>query len=164
MEISTQPPDAWFGTWQGEDGRLCIVLTRPDASACAALVSVFNSSGRCLYGPSPATFRRHSEPSSRLASQRLDQLICELGSPGLGTTLHLLVSIPNAAPSTDAPLWVTAPMDALGATLVMHLDQGASFYEAVLGRWDDAVEAMDEDEGGWLRPYCPYRLVSGGPT
>jgi hypothetical protein len=142
----------YAGTWHGADGRFIFEITADSPP----LVSARKSSGEPMLAPKTAQFVASPNTLGDRAQTRLDKLEVELGTPGLGTTLRLMFAVENTDAEKSPHQWLYVPDDADPAQVRMHPEQGGSYYEAVLGPWDDFVENLDEDEGGWLRPYSVY--------
>ena len=81
------------------------------------------------------------------------KLALELGDEGLGATYTLQAIIDEDLASMSAQ----ALTDALGRCELLG-KHGASFYEAVLGYYDDYVEALNEADA-WSRPPTRYRRM-----
>ena len=92
---------------------------------------------------------------------RLGFVQVELGDPGQGTTYDLMLGWPNSDPDAFGGYqWIAAPPDAKLDDLRLFPEGGASFYEAVLGIWDEYVEEMNEAERGWIEPLSTYRIAT----
>lgn len=92
------------------------------------------------------------------ARARLGYVQVELGDVGQGTTYDLMLGWPNE--SASGYQWIAAPADAALDDLRLFPEGGASFYEAVLGVWDETVEEMNEAERGWIEPLSTYRVAT----
>jgi len=151
--FSAARPGCYAGIWHGADGRLIFEIQE----GAPMRVSARSSGGRVLLPEKPARYRPASDPKSDLPGQRLDVLEVELGTPGAGTTLRLMFAVENKDPARFGDrLWIHVPDGAPASSVRIHLEQGASYLEAVVGAWDDAVEDERAREGSWLRPYCIY--------
>lgn len=95
---------------------------------------------------------------SAVARDRLGYLQIELGEPGLGSTYDLMVAVKGAAGGKFD--WVRAPTAVPRAQLRLFPEGGASFYEAVLGAWDDFVEAI-RDGDRWMHPLSTWLPAEG---
>jgi|GEM_PF-2622519 len=145
-------PGCYAGIWQGRDGRLIFEIK----DSLPPLVSARSSDGENFLSEKSARFIPAPDPNASIAQRRLDVLEVELGSPGHGTTLRLMFAVKNTDARPGQSMWLHVPEGAPTSAIVMHLEPGPSFLEAVLGKWDDAVEELEAQEGGWLRPYCTY--------
>jgi hypothetical protein len=101
--------------------------------------------------------RTPGEEASESALKRLDWLSAELGAPNLGPTYRLYV----AAENTDTgryggkqwrPVLPDDPIEGIR----LFPEPGASFYEAVLGAWDDYVEDINAGIA-WVYPLSTWR-------
>ncbi len=143
-------PSRYVGRWVGADGRLTFDI----AAGSPPTVTAFDKNGNKHLDNVPAKFTPATKLSSGYAPERLDNLQLELGTANLGTTLRMLFCVESDDNTKFGGFqWVHAPEGTDIAKLRMHLDQGGSYYEAVLDPWDDFVENLNEAEGGWLRPY-----------
>lgn len=102
---------------------------------------------------------------SSYALSRIGYLQVELGMENLGTTYDLMF----AAPSSDLEasggfLW--RAVEATDAIEIVRIfpQGGASYYEAVLGAWDDFVEDMRDAEQSWITPLSTYRPATEEET
>ena len=99
--------------------------------------------------------------SDSYAKARLGFVQVELGDVGMGTTYDLMLGWENPDPNTHAGYqWIAAPPDAKVDDLRLFPQGGASFYEAVIGAYDDYVEEMNEAEQGWIEPLSTYRIAT----
>lgn len=122
-------------------------------------------SGAVLARDRPATWcpRAPDAVHSRNASRRLDRLSMELGDPGRGPTYELMFARENLAPETyDGLQWVPLEDTTPASEVRVFSQWGASFHEAVMGRFDDFVE----DENAlydWVFPLVNYRRADAAP-
>ena len=149
-------PRCYAGRWSGDDGRLIFEITADEPP----MVSAHGRDGREYLSPRPAKFRAATAHDGQQASARLDNLVVELGTPNLGSTLQLLFAVENDGSSPIPFQWLHVPDTAAADDVRLHLDQGGSYYEAVLGPWDDFVESLHSAEGDWLRPWAVYQRES----
>jgi hypothetical protein len=150
-----------LGAWTCTEGRLSLVIERrtPDA----IVVTVWLGLGeRVLVAARPARYRPRDPDagSSSSASARLDRLEVELGDVNLGPTYTLLIAGSNDDPSAwggfaARPL---LPKDA-PEDVSLFPEAGASYYEAVLGYYDDVAEA-EREAYSWRYPLGQYRRAS----
>jgi hypothetical protein len=153
MTKTTPMPSRYEGRWIGADGRIIFDIV----GGSPPRVSATDGKGFKYLDATPARFAPASDVNSRIAHHRLDTLHAELGEPGLGSTLRLMFCVANDDISKFGGLqWVHVPESADASEIRMHPEQGASYYEAVLGPWDDFVENLQAAEGDWLRPYNIY--------
>lgn len=150
-----------LGAWTCTEGRLSLVIARPKPDAIT--VTVWLGLGeRVLADARPARYRPRDPAagSSPNASARLDRLEVELGDVNLGPTYTLLIAGPNDDPSAwggfaARPLLPTdAPED-----VSLFPEAGASYYEAVLGYYDDVAEA-EREVHSWRHPLGCYRRAT----
>lgn len=140
--------------WVAEDETKSLQI---DAYEDAFRVTVWNGYGPKTYVREvPAQW--YPAKAGTLARDRLGYLQVELGDAGLGTTYDLMLGWPN--PTGEGYAWIKAPQDAKLEDLRLFPEGGPSFYEAVLGVWDDTVEEMNAVEQGWIEPLSTYRIAS----
>lgn len=128
------------------DGNLCVTLWRGLAE------SVLAENLPAEWHP-----REPDAAMSMSARRRLDYLCVELGQPGVGATYDLMFATENNDPAAFGGFrWrpVDTAADIQGVRLFPEL--GASFYEAVLGFWDDFIEAQRQADS-WVEPLSTYR-------
>jgi hypothetical protein len=128
----------------------------------ALRLTVWKGIGEAIHvddAPSKWHPRTPGAECERSARRRLDHLSVELGDPGKGTTYDLLfASESQNSEEFGGFQWRPVdPADALEDIRVFPTP-GASFYEAVLGVWDDYVEDMNQAErDSWIEPLSTYR-------
>lgn len=128
---------AMLGLWMAEDGSKMLSLWQDSAGIW---LNVFAG-----LGP-----RSHvsGRPVTIVAEAKLR---AELGEPGMGTTYEL-----SAVVAGEDGRWRPAtPQDSAAAVRLLGA-HGASFYEAVLGAWDDFVEDINAGDA-WAMPDTIYR-------
>ncbi len=150
-------PAVCFGLWVTEDGTRMMRIGRgPDG---LARVSVWSCDPfREHAGERPARWRPPvpSAGSSRSARDRIGYLEAELGEPGLGSTYVLMLATRNADPSACGGFeWGAVTGDTQRAEVRIFPEGGPSYYEAVLGYWDDFVEAI-RDGDRWMEPLSTW--------
>ncbi len=134
-----QAPQWLAGRWEGIDGPLVVELACDGAGAWTAIFS--RPDGTTLCDARPVTFhpRRAGAQTSEFARVRLDRLEVELEAPGSGPTYRLLIGAPS---SSDTGLaWIAFGEDHDPAQVRLFGERGASLHEAVLGVWDEVIEA-----------------------
>lgn len=103
---------------------------------------------------------RGPNPCAESPRERLDTLMVELGPPGLGTTYDLMVAAPNDDPAAFGgkawrPVYPNDPIE----TIRLFPEHGGSYYDALLGPWDDvSIEHREADEW-WIHPYSDYAVL-----
>ena len=126
-----------LGLWFAEDRSKTLVVW---AEGDGLKVNVFRGLG-------PQT-----HATGRPAKRQPDgSALTELGEPGMGTTYTLRLVARDAA----GHLRAATPDDDADSVRVLG-EHGASFYEAVMGPWDDFVEALN-DADAWAMPSTLYR-------
>ena len=101
--------------------------------------------------------------ASRNARQRIGYLQVEVGTPSLGTTYDLMPAMRNGDPSTFGGFeWIPLAPDTARADVRLFPEGGASYYEAVLGYYDDTVEAEREADE-WMQPLSTWLPVQSEP-
>ncbi len=158
------PADLVGPLWVAEDGRLSFQLT---ANAHGDVeIDLWRRLGpeRWLQRR-PTSWTPRQQDDSPIARRRLDTLQAEIDAPGLGPTYDLLFAQANDGANDGASdsatrhggfQWVGRQADTPLAELRAFPELGASFYEAVLGPYDDAIE--EEREGtAWAMPYSTFR-------
>lgn len=98
-----------------------------------------------------------AEDSDR-ARDRLGLLQVETGAPGLGSTYDLMLA--TARTGSGKYDWVRVSEGTPRAALRLFPEGGASYWEAVLGPWDDVVETI-RDADGWMQPLATWRPARG---
>lgn len=147
-------PPQFAGLWRDADGRLHLEFAfDPDGTP---RVTVWAPGGRLHVLEAKGTWVPHTDVQSLNATTRLDHLRVELGSEGLGSTLHVLFCVEQVEPVPGMPAlqWITAPRDTPRAEVRIHLDQGGSFYRVAMDPWDELLQDIEDGEGGWLRPFA----------
>ena len=162
LELPSAPPAVCFGLWVTEDGTRAMRIAhgadglasvtvwacnphRPYASDCAA-----------KWHPPVASAR-----SSRSARERVGYLEADLGlgELGLGSTYVLMVAARNADPSACGGFdWGAVTDDTPRAEVRIFPERSAGYYEAMSGYWDDAAEAL-RDEDSWMQPLSTWLPV-----
>lgn len=151
-------PEVCFGLWITEDHTRALRVDRaPDG---AVRVSVWRRRDLAAHlVDRPATWHPPVASAARSADakSRVGFLQVEVGDPGLGTTYDLMVACPAAHDSGFA--W--GPLtDGVARDAVRIFPQGgASYYEAVLGAWDDVVEDLRAADA-WMQPLSTWRPAS----
>lgn len=104
----------------------------------------------------PVSWSPRRREGSEIARERLDVLQAEIGAPGLGPTYDLLIARANDDERRHGGFqWVGRDAATPLADLRAFPELGASFYEAVLGAFDDAIEREREDTA-WAMPYSTF--------
>lgn len=154
------PPAVCFGLWVTADGTRAMRIG--GGADGLARVSVWACHPyRELAGDRPARWHPPvaGAKSSRDARQRIGYLEAELGDPGLGSTYSLMLATRNEDPSTCGGLeWGAVTDDTRRAEVRLFPEAGPSYYEAVLGYWDDFVEAI-RDGDRWIEPLSTWLPV-----
>lgn len=161
-------PSVCFGFWLSEDGTRAMWIT---ATGDAVEVSVWRRGDPApLYlDRRPARWRppKPDAASSSYARDRLGYLQVEVGEPGLGSTYDLMVATRNEDPSAFGGFhWRPITADTSREEVRIFPEGGASYYEAVLGYYDDFVEAI-RDADSWMQPlstWCPASLADVIPA
>lgn len=154
-------PRVCFGAWRSEDGSraMHIVATTDDDGREAIAVSVWRvADGGALMTRRPGKWRapRVGAEASAYARERLGFVQVEVGLPGLGTTYDLMVARANPEPGTRGGYqWIRLAPETARADVRLFPEAGASYYEAVLGYWDDYVETL-RDADAWMQPLSTW--------
>ena len=148
-----------LGCWVAEDATKSLEIRAGEGGALR--VTVWEGLGGApLAEDRPATLHppEPGREADGYARARLGYLQVELGDPGLGSTYDLMVGYPSDDPSaTGGFAWGRLPSGGDPSRLRLFPEMGASFYEAVLGAWDDFVEEARQAEGHWIEPLSSYR-------
>lgn len=154
------PPEVCFGLWVTEDGTREMRISR--GTDGLARVSVWaRDPHREHIADRPARWHPPvvSAASSQSARERIGYLDAELGDPGLGSTYSLMLATANEDPSACGGfVWGAVTGDTPRHAVRMFPEGGASYYEAVLGYWDDFVEAIREGDR-WMQPLSTWLPV-----
>lgn len=152
-------PAACLGLWLSEDGTRAMRITAtPDAVQvsvwrCADLAALHLDQRPAKWHPP-----RSDVATSANARDRLGCLQVEVGEPGLGSTYDLMIATRNMDPSAFGGFdWRPIRADTSRDDVRLFPEGGASYYEAVLGYYDDVVEAI-RDADSWMQPlstWCP---------
>lgn len=150
-------PSVCLGLWLSEDGTRAMRIT---ATADAVEVSVWpcGDPAALHLDRRPAQWRppKPDATSSRHARDRLGYLQVEVGEPGLGSTYDLMVATHNDDPSAFGGFhWRPIAADTTRDAVRLFPEGGASYYEAVLGYYDDVVEAI-RDADAWMQPLSTW--------
>ncbi len=98
--------------------------------------------------------------ASESTSKRLDCLSAELGEPNLGPTYRLYVAAENTDPTQyGGKQWRPVLPEDAASGVRLFPEYGASYYEALLGKWDDFVEDINAGEE-WVYPLSTWRPAS----
>ncbi len=98
------------------------------------------------------------EKSQKLASHRCGMLEAELGDRGLGCTYRLYFTAPGPEPKTFD--WCAVLSTTTPAEVRVFPESRGSFYDAVLGHYDDFAEELRDAETHWVGPLSTYRVAS----
>lgn len=154
-------PDDLLGFWVCEDGTKSLHIARGRQSDGERLwVDVWKGLGEEQHLERAITswVPRRKGAEGGPGRARLGYLNVELGEPGLGTTYALMLAYPNEDKSTWGGYdWRAFPADGDPKRARLFPEGGASFYEAVLGAWDDFVEDLRDNEQDWIEPLSTYR-------
>lgn len=132
-----QVEEQLLGLWIAEDKSKALVVW---AEGGGLKVNVFRGLG-------PQT-----HVTGRPAKRQPDgSALTELGEPGMGTTYTLRLVVRGE----DGHLRRANPDDDADSVRVLG-EHGASFYEAVMGPWDDFVEDLNAADA-WAMPATLYR-------
>jgi hypothetical protein len=150
-------PDVCFGLWLSEDGTRALQIAR---EGDAVIVTVWRrADGLQHLALRPATWHAPdpSASASPDAKRRLGYLQVEVDTPGLGSTYDLMLACRNADPSQYGGFdWRPAPPEFPREHARLFPQGGASYYEAVLGAWDDFVEPIRSADR-WMEPLSTWR-------
>ena len=150
-----------LGFWVAEDESKSLQILLDEG---ALRVTVWRGLGPELHIEAHAAKWHPPDPersADRSARARLGYVQVELGEEGHGTTYNLMVGWPNRDPERCGGYqWIAAPPEASADELRLFPEGGPSFFEAVLGVWDEYVEEMNEQERGWIEPLSTYRLAT----
>ncbi len=149
--------DDYCRTWAAEDGSKQLTIWRDTTREI--LVTVTAADGTTLASERPTKWipRTLDGEKPALGAHRLDKLVVELGDPGLGVTYDFYFAV-ESTDQDDGGGYQWRPVaasDPVGA-VCLHPEGGASFWEAVLGPWDDRVEE-EWEAVSWIEPLVPYR-------
>lgn len=150
--------DDLLGLWIAEDATKTLLVSR-DATG-ETRVTVWRGLGEeVLASERPACFRAPAVGAERSASAlaRLGVLSVELGEVGAGTTYDLMFAAERGPNDPADFAWRAVRATDVRDRVRVFPQGGASFLEAVLGAWDEAVEAEREREQAWLEPLSTYR-------
>lgn len=152
-------PIVCAGAWASEDGALSMhILVGPDG--VRVTVSRRGEPAVVHLDRRPATWHppRPEAATSANARHRLGYLQVEVGQPGLGSTYDLMVGTHNEDATTfGGYTWRPVAHDTPRDRVRLFPEGGASYWEAVLGYYDDFVESIREADA-WMRPlstWCP---------
>ena len=153
------PPEVCTGLWITEDGTRAMRIDRgPDGTA---RVSVWGRTkppvAHLVDRPAGWHAPLDSAAGSRHARERLGYLQVEVGDPGLGSTYDLMLATRNTDPAANGGFdWGPVASDTERCDVRLFPEGGASYWEAVLGYYDDVVEAI-RDADGWMQPLSTWR-------
>ena len=131
--------------------------------ACARHCNALVAGARAHLVDRPARWHPPSPAAAGSADARLRLgfLQAEVGTPGLGSTYDLMVATRNHDPAAFAGFdWRPVAAGARRDDVRLFPQGGASYIEAVLGYWDDSVEAI-RDADRWMQPLSTWRPASG---
>ena len=154
---STALPAVCLGLWLSEDGTRAMRIT---ATPDGVRVSVWRCADRAALHLDQRPAKWHppkpDAATSAHARDRVGYLQVEVGHPGLGSTYDLMVTTRNLDPSTFGGFdWRPIMADTPRAEVRLFPEGGASYYEAVLGYYDDVVEAI-RDADDWMQPLSTW--------
>lgn len=144
-------PRVLLGAWASEDGTKVLTISSVDDEAH---VLVRAPDKRVLFEKKASwTPPKDGAEQSPSARERLGYLRVETGDEGLGNTYDLM---PGRETSEGKLQWVRLKPDTAQANVRLFPDVGASFYEAVLGMYDDFVEEQTGAETSWVGELSTY--------
>jgi hypothetical protein len=94
----------------------------------------------------------HDSHSARV---RIGYLQVELGDTGIGSTYDLMLAKRNDDDAGAHYEWGAVTSDTPRAKTRIFPQGSASYYEAVLGKWDDFVEDIRDDDR-WMEPLSTW--------
>lgn len=144
-------PRVLLGVWASEDGTKTLTITPVGEHAH---VVVRTPAGEILFEKeatwTPAKDGADQSPSAR---DRLGYVRLETGDKGLGNTYDLM---PGRNTTEGKLQWIRLAVDTPRADVRLFPEVGASFFEAVLGMYDDFVEEQTEAETSWAGEISTY--------
>ncbi len=147
-------PAHYQGLWVAVDGSKSLHICRDHQGQLR--VHIWTGFGEQLKADNLlARFNPRSAHSEHGLGGRLDTLSVELGAEGLGSTYELMFAVEDRHAHEGAFKWVAPSTDDV-AELRVFPEVGTSYYEAMLGPYDDLVEELDGDDA-WLYPLSTYR-------
>jgi hypothetical protein len=145
--------------WIAEDGSKSLLILRAEDGSVR--VTIWEGLGEKIHAEErQATWhpREVGEEGGSYARERLGFLSVELGTPGLGNTYDLMIGAPGEPIAEAADLqWGFVRQDVPIDEVRLFPEAGGSYYDAVLGPYDDCSEDMREAETWWVEPLSTYR-------
>ena len=147
-------PRVLLGVWASQDGTKTLHISQVDGEVH---VLVRAPDDRVLFEKKAAwTPPKDGAEQSPSARERLGYLRVETGDEGLGNTYDLM---PGRHTSEGKLQWVRLQPETAQASVRLFPEVGASFYEAVLGMYDDFVEEQTGAETSWVGELSTYLPV-----
>ncbi len=153
-----------FGLWVAEDVSKSLLIAQNDEGETR--VTVWKGMGEKSFATDrPATWTP-ADPKKLLstyARERLGQILVELGTPSLGNTYHLMPACLNESGDVTTYgdfQWRPIDPDTPAEDVRLFPESGGSYFEALLGHWDDYVEDLRDAETHWVEPLSTYRLAT----
>jgi hypothetical protein len=129
---------------RGPDGGVRVSVWRIDTGK-------MHANNRPAEWHAPVEVSRNSD----CARACMGYLQVELGDTGIGSTYDLMLARRNDDDAGAKDEWVAVTSDTPRAETRIFPQGGASYYEAVLGKWDDFVEDI-RDNDRWMEPLSTW--------
>lgn len=147
-------PRILLGTWVSEDASKTLTVS---IEGDEAHVVVQTSDERVVFEKKASwTPPKEGAEQSPSARERLGYLRLETGDEGLGNTYDLM---PGRETSEGKLKWVRLEPETKRASVRLFPEVGASYFEAVLGAYDDFVEEQTETETWWVGELSTYQPI-----
>ncbi len=151
-------PAVCLGDWRSEDGTRHMRISDPGDGP---RVTVWSCSEAKIVHLDDRPAKWHPPEPTAAASpnarQRLGYLQVEVGDPGLGSTYDLMAATGSTEPTAFGGFhWRPLAPETSRSDVRLFPEGGASYFEAVLGYYDDAVEAMREADA-WMQPLSTWQ-------
>ncbi|MBT3219438.1 MAG: hypothetical protein HN348_10130 [Proteobacteria bacterium] len=150
-----------LGYWVAEDGCKSVLIEHGKKGWFE--VTVFEGLGPATHVEDrPAEWNpcKPEASASDNARKRLDSLVAEMGQKYLGTTYRLMFARQNPDPESHGGFnWIAIDESTAIEDVRIFPQGGASYWEAVLGYYDDFVEELNSFDD-WMMPLTSYRRAT----